>query len=163
MKIWVSLESSRHGKVSKAPHFADALPLLNFTCKTSEAKTWPLCSTSGDQKSWNRPKTEPVWSEEKHCPIFASSLVSARIAAVKHSTVKLTQRLKGNTSSVCTMQWKQTFAVEIKMELFFGSASAEFEKMENIQDMIKLMWGLPVSQVNKPLTTEPYPCLSSFA
>ena len=49
------------------------------------------------------------------------------------------------------------------MEQFFGSASAEFEKMENIQDMIKLMWGLPVSQVNKPLTTEPYPCLSSFA
>jgi len=32
------------------------------------------------------------------------------------------------------------------MEQFFGSASAEFEKMENIQDMIKLMWGLPVSQ-----------------
>ena len=45
------------------------------------------------------------------------------------------------------------------MEQFFGSASAEFEKMENIQDMVKLMWGLPVSQVNKPLTTEHYPCL----
>ena len=35
------------------------------------------------------------------------------------------------------------------MEQFFGSASAlaEFEKMENIQEKIKLMWGLPVSQV----------------
>jgi len=34
------------------------------------------------------------------------------------------------------------------MEQFFGSASAlaEFEKMENIQEKIKLMWGLPVSQ-----------------
>ena len=35
------------------------------------------------------------------------------------------------------------------MEQFFGSASAlaDFEKMEKIQDKIKLMWGLPVAQV----------------
>ena len=35
------------------------------------------------------------------------------------------------------------------MEAFFGSASAlsDFEKMEKIQDKIKLMWALPVAQV----------------
>ena len=35
------------------------------------------------------------------------------------------------------------------MEQFFGSASAlaDFEKMEKIQDKIKLMWGLPLALV----------------
>ena len=37
------------------------------------------------------------------------------------------------------------------MEQFFGSASAlaDFEKMEKIQDKIKLLWGLPVAQVGE--------------
>ena len=43
------------------------------------------------------------------------------------------------------------------MEQFFGSAAAlaEFERMQNIQEKIKLMWGLPVSQVHKPLMSLP--------